>query len=836
MNVNDVDMLISYVRSDGAIIRPVGNRIGDRLIFGTTVAKTHQQYFLATQIATQVPTIARIADNSRGPVNFFSWSMAVHSGAIRPVIVLDQDVFINPTFVGADGTIGNKVWELEVGQPGDKWQDADTNIYHTTDDNTAVGVATGTLIVNGESIEVRADEELTYRVVNTRRPDGYSNTIIPFYVRITTGMEWGEVVVKEAELGIMEAGVFVPQNIDHVCIHLMGNEVTIIVEFTPSSGGNPEGSFDLYIRKIDEQGNLITDNSAEFEITKLIWDNSHLNLIEILIETHETTQAGTIRLEDIEITSDGEFILRIQETVAPEGYMKIEDAFYLRVTAIQDGDIFAIILVELGRMEDEIFIPENILGIEISREDNVITINVVNKKESIEGNFDLYIRKTNEQGNLITDNSAEFEITRLVWDNSDFVEVDMGLHETTLAGTIRLEDMEITYDGEVFIFRVEEVEAPDGYERIVDPFYIKVETKQEGNEFVIVEPNGITVGRIENGNFIAMAIAGVTATREVDITKEWVAEECICVGQGLCNPGMIEVEVITEVVQIDVANKLEQQGSLLVFNLALRTFIGHVETNGVVTNLNRAPIVSMPDDFEGELIYTFPINKSANPVQMTAGSIIIQTIRVFNEGTIAGYVNEIVNDIPAGLEFLPSHSTNLNYEWIMIDSSGQVTTDASEAVEIRTRHLEDNRIEAFDPDLGVELGNPDYRDIQVAFKVTDEGGTGRIIVSRSEIYDAEAYGDGTVGYINLLEEELDTEYMYVVRSGNGNGYENGNNNNNEDDGEVKGEYRPEEENNNQGAGNAVSTADDTNMFRYKMLVSIAISGLLLVLVLKEKRS
>ncbi|MCL2383207.1 MAG: hypothetical protein FWC79_03475 [Oscillospiraceae bacterium] len=267
-----------------------------------------------------------------------------------------------------------------------------------------------------------------------------------------------------------------------------------------------------------------------------------------------------------------------------------------------------------------------------------------------------------------------------------------------------------------------------------------------------------------------------------------------------------------------------------VFNLALRTFISEVETNGTVDMLNRAPIVSMPSVFAGELIYTFPIDKSVNPVRMTNGSILTQTIRIFNEGTIAGYVNEIMNDIPAGLEFLPMHSTNLNYEWVMYDVSGQVTTDASEAVEIRTRYLENNQIDAFDPDLGVIAGNPDYRDIQVAFRVTYEGGTGRIIVSRSEIYDAEAFGGGTVGYINLLDEENDTEYMYVVRTDVGNNG-NGDNNGSNDDGEVKGEYRPE--NDNQGKGNAVSTNDPISSVRYIVLIAMAMISL--IVLLKEKR-
>jgi len=279
----------------------------------------------------------------------------------------------------------------------------------------------------------------------------------------------------------------------------------------------------------------------------------------------------------------------------------------------------------------------------------------------------------------------------------------------------------------------------------------------------------------------------------------------------------------------------------LLFNLALRTFISQTETNGVTNNTNRAPIVSMPSVFTGELIYTFPVDKSVNPVQMTNGSIMIQTIRIFNEGTIAGYVNEIVNDIPAGLEFLPMHNTNVSYEWIMYDVSGQVTTDVSEAVEIRTRYLENNSIGAFDPDLGVIVGNPDYRDIQVAFRVTYEGGTGRIIVSRSEIYDAEAYGGGTIGYINLLDEENDTEYMYVVRTDDNNGNGNGNKNNgsnngnddDEDDGEVKGEYRPEEEKDNQGKGNAVSTNDPISSARYIVLIAIAMTSL--IVLLREKR-
>jgi len=67
---------------------------------------------------------------------------------------------------------------------------------------------------------------------------------------------------------------------------------------------------------------------------------------------------------------------------------------------------------------------------------------------------------------------------------------------------------------------------------------------------------------------------------------------------------------------------------------------------------------------------------------------------------------------------------------------------------------------------------------------------------------------------------------------NNNGSSNNNNgNNNEDDGEVKGEYRPE--NNNQGKGNVVGTNDPISSARYIVLIVIAMISL--IVLLREKR-
>ena len=56
-------------------------------------------------------------------------------------------------------------------------------------------------------------------------------------------------------------------------------------------------------------------------------------------------------------------------------------------------------------------------------------------------------------------------------------------------------------------------------------------------------------------------------------------------------------------------------------------------------------------------------------------------------GTIAGYAEEITDDIPEGLEYLPDHETNKKYEWVMIDKEGKETEDVKEAVKVITKYL-----------------------------------------------------------------------------------------------------------------------------------------------------
>ncbi len=172
------------------------------------------------------------------------------------------------------------------------------------------------------------------------------------------------------------------------------------------------------------------------------------------------------------------------------------------------------------------------------------------------------------------------------------------------------------------------------------------------------------------------------------------------------------------------------------FDLSLRKFITRVGTTQVN---NRYPNVTYE---EGKLKY----EHTKEPVGVATGDVVIYTIRVYNEGEADGYAEEITDDVPEGLEFLPDNETNQEYRWVMLDENEEVTTDVSKAKYLITDYLSeeqgniakrDNMIKAFDPSSEISDKNPDYRDVQIAFKVTYTAETkdemSRTIVNTAQI-------------------------------------------------------------------------------------------------------
>ena len=174
----------------------------------------------------------------------------------------------------------------------------------------------------------------------------------------------------------------------------------------------------------------------------------------------------------------------------------------------------------------------------------------------------------------------------------------------------------------------------------------------------------------------------------------------------------------------------EEHIKLTRFDLALRKFITKVEDQDIT---DRVPVFSIED---GKYVY----NHTKEPIVVENGNTIIYTIRVYNEGTRAGYASEITDDIPDGLEFLPEHGTNTEYRWKMIDANGNETTNPSQAVAITTDYLsKDNDstegeflLDPFDPETMTE---PDWKEVKVAFKVVEPNTSDRIVINKAQITD-----------------------------------------------------------------------------------------------------
>ena len=109
-----------------------------------------------------------------------------------------------------------------------------------------------------------------------------------------------------------------------------------------------------------------------------------------------------------------------------------------------------------------------------------------------------------------------------------------------------------------------------------------------------------------------------------------------------------------------------EQLKLQYFDLALRKFITNVNGEEIT---DRVPEVSLTED--GKLVYTH----TKEPVLVANNNIVVYTIRVYNEGKMAGYAKEITDDIPNGLSYLPEHEINKKYEW-NLSEDGKLLVDS----------------------------------------------------------------------------------------------------------------------------------------------------------------
>ena len=650
-------------------------------------------------------------------------------------------------------------------------------------------IATGTL--NSEN-----ELELVYSLEETQAPAGYIkiNDKQEVKIKAKVELEGNEYQIKEVELQEELENIAISEE-DNVITIKVKNEVVVT------------GKYNVVLRKVDENGNIL--QGSKFEIKGEEYD----------LSTGEVTLLENI---DLLSTDDINLTYNIKETTVPEGYVRIEDKT-ISIQAKVQKEFNEYKLIRAGLIDDEgnIITDKNI---SVNIEGNSIVITV--KNNPIEKKFDLALRKfitkindieysrepAVDTSTIATTGTATYKHTKqpIAVQKGDVVtytirvynesELDGYVDKITdhvpehllpiITGTEGIDEEKyakeiefnldwgwvISEDGKsVTTMKTSKANSDtysltEGYEDITDTKLDAYVEDSNKLDYIDVQIKCLVTDSAVRGEYLSN-IAEITDAQDIN-EKHWDGTDSELANadeSNLQDYKNTEALGSTEESYIPGQEDDDDFEKLVVkeFDLALRKFITKV--NEVMHA--RAPIVDtskLGTTVNGKDITTATYTHSKEAVIVETNDIVTYTIRIFNEGTIAGYANEITDDIPEGLEFLPDSELNKLYGWRMLDSEGNETADVTKAVMIVTDYLSDkdqnNIIDAVSEVDGVKT--LDYKDVEVQFKVIAKAEKlqDNIIINEAQIsadsdrdIDSEPNRDEKYDYTNKNNED-DIDY------------------------------------------------------------------------------
>ena len=333
-------------------------------------------------------------------------------------------------------------------------------------------------------------------------------------------------------------------------------------------------------------------------------------------------------------------------------------------------------------------------------------VEVVN--ERVKGEYKLVIDKLDSYTNR-TLNGAEFditvekdgqnyelhEVTDDVTENQVIIPTHVTVNEELILSNIRIERPE------TYTIILTETKAPEGYMLLDKPIKIEVTTARSGS--------------YDDEKFI------VDSIKLIDDQ----------------NHGLVSVDNEDEKITITAQNEY--------FDLALRKSITSVQyansDDAKITEdetKDRVPEV-ITTDLLDNIDTTADYNHVKNHVRAYASQEVIYTLKVYNEGEIDGYAEEITDHLPVGLEFVDD-DFNKERGWKLDPEDPTLKT-------VRTTYLskennpnndkfnsEKNLIKAMDKVTG-EL---DYKEIQIKCKISDDVKAKTVLTNIAEISRSKA--------------------------------------------------------------------------------------------------
>ncbi|MBO5348734.1 MAG: Cna B-type domain-containing protein, partial [Clostridia bacterium] len=319
---------------------------------------------------------------------------------------------------------------------------------------------------------------------------------------------------------------------------------------------------------------------------------------------------------------------------------------------------------------------------------SAITTEVMN--ERIKGKYDLTIDKLDSYTEAPLDGAVfNIDVKTESGQNHDLYKAtdnvnskDVILPNTVTINNGKLEIQDIRIDRpETYIITLTETVAPKGYMLLDEPIKLKVTTTTDGeydDEKFILEDVTLVSGK----NYELVTLSSDENTISLKIKNEY-------------------------------------------FDLALRKSITSVaypdSEDAKITEdetKDRNPKEITKDLDAGNNDTTAIYNHEKNPVRVYKGQEVIYTFRVYNEGEIDGYAEEITDHLPEGLEFLSKDEFNTSRGWTYdsTDTTLRTVKTTNLSKQYGEEHNQDNLIKA----RNKVTGDLDYKEIQIKCIVSDE--------------------------------------------------------------------------------------------------------------------
>ena len=477
--------------------------------------------------------------------------------------------------------------------------------------------------------------------------------------------------------------------------------------------------FKFVLNKVDEEGNPLI--GADFTVERF-----KENKNDVLLDNKEVK--GTYEVLEDNVKINTTYLYKVVEVESAPQYVNVMNGKYITIATYMNSDK-KLVLGAYQKDEtaneyyskygftinnndgsivtkDQTDLYDKIkVAIKNETEPQQVTITIPNEKEVIPGKYNIQIKKVDAKDQNKVLQNAVFTVL-----DRNKISSEVTTNASGIATIAKDVDITKTEKDKTSVdnYVIAEKSVPDGYVLIKD------------HQLIVRVTTGLTS---DNKNYevkdVDVSISQKSGSENTQTEKEMLEKG-------------VSKTISGNTITITIPNNPEEKE----FDLALRKFITGLNGKEVTT---RIPVFKV--DEQGKYIY----EHTKEPVLVANSNIVTYTLRVYNEGEVAGYAKEIKDDVPEGLEFLPDDETNKEYRWIMLDKYGKETDNASDAKYITSDYLSkeqektagENLLKAFDK-KAYEAGSikePDYREVKISFKVNMPDKSEEIIINQAQISD-----------------------------------------------------------------------------------------------------